>query len=601
MLDNRTVGKTIAALRQANGMTQQKLAATMNVSHQAVSKWETGQALPDMQTMLDLSRLFGVTMEQLLLGDIPEARLHPREEAAEEKKAAPGFDLRSAVQDVVNGIGSLFKAPEAGKQPEEAPAEADAEAKAEAPAEAEKEVPAEEAQAAPDAEAEAPADEAAAEEAEGKTEEKTEPEEPTEDRAVIEKVIEMAPFMSRVALEDMLMQYRGKFTPRDVARLAPFVTSETLEALIWRVDGSLDWDLLRRIAPFLQRDVVDRLTWAYMQGEKAVRPVMESATRAANELSRNVQKKIGEMDFDKLGEQISSGVSQVVRNAQKFGESVAREVNKAFAQPQAKREDAQKKPRSPQAEEARRKVYAKAMDEDKWDWIAERLDALDDEQLKADIAHRAVELGKLDWVEENFADFVTDEAVEKAVQGANWDWLCEHMEQIETARHAEIARAAAAAGAWDFLEENAAFMDLSGCAEEIALAAACAGAEDLLIHLVEEHLTEAEAFAVAEALIDQNREDLLPAVVEHLDADSIDQVCLKLSEAQKWDALTEVMEHADAAMVDAVCLRLAEAGEWERLEEHLDALGEDAIAQLMTVAAEADNWEAVAMLEEYLN
>jgi transcriptional regulator with XRE-family HTH domain len=71
MIDNRTVGRTIATLRQAKGMTQQQLAAAMNVSHQAVSKWETGAALPDIQTLLELTRLFGVTVEQLLCGGIP--------------------------------------------------------------------------------------------------------------------------------------------------------------------------------------------------------------------------------------------------------------------------------------------------------------------------------------------------------------------------------------------------------------------------------------------------------------------------------------------------------------------------------------------------
>ena len=50
MIDNRTVGRCIARLRVAKGMTQQGLAAALNVSHQAVSKWETGAALPDMQT-----------------------------------------------------------------------------------------------------------------------------------------------------------------------------------------------------------------------------------------------------------------------------------------------------------------------------------------------------------------------------------------------------------------------------------------------------------------------------------------------------------------------------------------------------------------------
>ena len=68
MIDNRTVGKTIAALRQARGMTQQQLAAAMNVSHQAVSKWENGAALPDIQTLMELTQLFGITVEQLLSG-----------------------------------------------------------------------------------------------------------------------------------------------------------------------------------------------------------------------------------------------------------------------------------------------------------------------------------------------------------------------------------------------------------------------------------------------------------------------------------------------------------------------------------------------------
>ena len=66
MIDNKTVGSAIAALRQAKGFTQQQLAAALDVSHQAVSKWETGQAIPDVETLMALSRLFGVTVDQLL-------------------------------------------------------------------------------------------------------------------------------------------------------------------------------------------------------------------------------------------------------------------------------------------------------------------------------------------------------------------------------------------------------------------------------------------------------------------------------------------------------------------------------------------------------
>ena len=55
MIDNRAVGKTIATLRQNRNMTQQQLAATLNVSHQAVSKWENGQALPEQCKLIKFS------------------------------------------------------------------------------------------------------------------------------------------------------------------------------------------------------------------------------------------------------------------------------------------------------------------------------------------------------------------------------------------------------------------------------------------------------------------------------------------------------------------------------------------------------------------
>ena len=566
MLDNRTVGKTISQLRQANGMTQQQLAATMNVSHQAVSKWETGQALPDMQTMLDLSRLFGVSMEQLLLGEVPEARLHARDD--KEKTQTPGFDLRSAMEDVVNGIGNLFKgAPEA---------------KDEAPVEEEtvsEEAPAEEA---------VEADKDEQREAEAK-----------EDQIVIDRIIEMAPFMSRVALEDMLKQYRGKFTPREVAKLAPFLTSETLEALIWRVDGKLDWDLLRRIAPFLQRDVVDRLTWAYVQGEKAVRPAMENVGRAAEQLGRNIQKKVGEVDFDKLGEQITSGISQAVKSAQEFGESVAREVEKAFA-PAASDPKARKEA-SEEMRAARRRMFERAMDEGKWDWIAERLDGLEDAELKADIAARAAAEGKANWLNAHFEGYVSEGMIDKAVNGHDWAWLSEHLERVDIERHPELARAAAAEGAWDFLVENVNFMELGEAAPEIALCAAVAGEEALLETLSMNHLTEEENLNVALRLIEANKENLLPTVLPHLDAAGVDKVSLALCEAKKWDALEEAIVHADEAAVDAACLRLAAADEWDRVKAHLGEISADAVARLMVMAVEAGNWDAIEALEGYMD
>ena len=67
-IDTLKTGAAIAACRQQKNLSQQGLAGLMNVTHQAVSKWEKGQALPDTETLLALSKLFGVSMEALLTG-----------------------------------------------------------------------------------------------------------------------------------------------------------------------------------------------------------------------------------------------------------------------------------------------------------------------------------------------------------------------------------------------------------------------------------------------------------------------------------------------------------------------------------------------------
>ena len=56
----------IIRLRKKNGWSQEELAEKMNVSRQAVSKWESAQAVPDLEKVLLLGRLFGVTTDYLL-------------------------------------------------------------------------------------------------------------------------------------------------------------------------------------------------------------------------------------------------------------------------------------------------------------------------------------------------------------------------------------------------------------------------------------------------------------------------------------------------------------------------------------------------------
>ena len=60
----------IIKLRKKNGWSQEELAEKMNVSRQAVSKWESAQAMPDLERILQLSALFGVTTDFLLKDEI---------------------------------------------------------------------------------------------------------------------------------------------------------------------------------------------------------------------------------------------------------------------------------------------------------------------------------------------------------------------------------------------------------------------------------------------------------------------------------------------------------------------------------------------------
>lgn len=70
----------ILFLRKDRSMSQDELAEALDVSRQAISRWETGSAMPDASNILQLSRLFGVTADYLLNddyqsdGDLPQVK-----------------------------------------------------------------------------------------------------------------------------------------------------------------------------------------------------------------------------------------------------------------------------------------------------------------------------------------------------------------------------------------------------------------------------------------------------------------------------------------------------------------------------------------------
>ena len=64
-----TLGNRIALYRKQNNFTQEELASKLNVSSQAVSKWENDLSIPDISLLIDLANLFNVTLDTLVKGD----------------------------------------------------------------------------------------------------------------------------------------------------------------------------------------------------------------------------------------------------------------------------------------------------------------------------------------------------------------------------------------------------------------------------------------------------------------------------------------------------------------------------------------------------
>ena len=60
------IGSNIAAYRKRDGMTQATLAEKINYSDKAVSKWERGESIPDVLILMQLSELFGITINDLV-------------------------------------------------------------------------------------------------------------------------------------------------------------------------------------------------------------------------------------------------------------------------------------------------------------------------------------------------------------------------------------------------------------------------------------------------------------------------------------------------------------------------------------------------------
>jgi len=216
MIDNIRAGQNIAAHRLRMNWTQGELASRLNVTHQAVSKWENGVAFPDINTLFALSRLFDVSMEQLLTGENTQAEpvtaTHPAEEAIDSVETADKSSAGSSDDDSDESASPPYDwneiiglAPFASRE--------------------------------------------------------------TLDRLIddhiedcsADHIAALAPFLSHATLDRLIRSNLDHADWDEILSLAPFASRDTLDALVASCEASCDRSHLTALAPFLSHATLDRL------------------------------------------------------------------------------------------------------------------------------------------------------------------------------------------------------------------------------------------------------------------------------------------------------------------------------------------------------
>ena len=91
-------GSRLQALRHQHGITQEAFAQQLNVSRQAVSKWESSRGYPEMEKLLYICRHYGVTMDELFADEVPPPKTAQEEPAeAGQEEAAGGPTLKQSL------------------------------------------------------------------------------------------------------------------------------------------------------------------------------------------------------------------------------------------------------------------------------------------------------------------------------------------------------------------------------------------------------------------------------------------------------------------------------------------------------------------------
>ena len=109
------LSEKIYKCRRELGLSQEQLAEKIGVSRQAISKWESGTATPELDKLLALSECFGITLDELVKGGSAAAEEPQTENGRTYSKAGAFICLGGAVCMVAAGAVMLFSDRAAGR------------------------------------------------------------------------------------------------------------------------------------------------------------------------------------------------------------------------------------------------------------------------------------------------------------------------------------------------------------------------------------------------------------------------------------------------------------------------------------------------------
>ena len=92
-----TFGDKLQYLRKTKGISQEELASQLNLSRQAISKWENNSSIPDVENIVKLSNIFDVPTDYLLKSEVEIAKLDIKDDSSQKKLKVNSFESRFIV------------------------------------------------------------------------------------------------------------------------------------------------------------------------------------------------------------------------------------------------------------------------------------------------------------------------------------------------------------------------------------------------------------------------------------------------------------------------------------------------------------------------